>query len=421
MTLRILHFADAHVDIANRGRLDPQSGLPIRVLDFLKALDTIVETAINERVDLVLFAGDAYKDRTPVPTFQREWGRRMARLSRARIPTLLLLGNHDLSPAAGRAHTLQEYETLEVPFIRVLNRPQLLKPSDLWGLPLQVLAIPWISRSTLVALGEAEGAFNDRIYERMQEILLRLLDSFLEEADPTLPLILTAHASVEGALYGGERTIMLGSDLILPRGALLHPKVDYVALGHIHKHQNLNPNGYPAMVYPGSIERVDFGEAHDEKGFVMVHLERNATTWEWRRLPGRRFIDRRLDLSRLASRDGEEPLPGAILEEIRAQLPEREVMEGAVVRLILEYPRDWEALIDETILRQWLQPALEVHIIRRPQVGMHLRLPNDETFARLTPLELLDLYWRSRNLPAGEIQALQALAQQIISAAEAAE
>lgn len=421
MTLRILHFADAHVDIANRGRLDPQSGLPIRVLDFLKALDTIVETAINERVDLVLFAGDAYKDRTPVPTFQREWGRRMARLSRARIPTLLLLGNHDLSPAAGRAHTLQEYETLEVPFIRVLNRPQLLKPSDLWGLPLQVLAIPWISRSTLVALGEAEGAFNDRIYERMQEILLRLLDSFLEEADPTLPLILTAHASVEGALYGGERTIMLGSDLILPRGALLHPKVDYVALGHIHKHQNLNPNGYPAMVYPGSIERVDFGEAHDEKGFVMVHLERNATTWEWRRLPGRRFIDRRLDLSRLASRDGEEPLPGAILEEIRTQLPEREVMEGAVVRLILEYPRDWEALIDETILRQWLQPALEVHIIRRPQVGMHLRLPNDETFARLTPLELLDLYWRSRNLPAGEIQALQALAQQIISAAEAAE
>ena len=74
MKLRILHFADAHIDIANHGRRDPESGLPIRVMDFLKAMDTIVDTAIDEKVDLVLFAGDAYKDRSPVPTFQREWG-----------------------------------------------------------------------------------------------------------------------------------------------------------------------------------------------------------------------------------------------------------------------------------------------------------------------------------------------------------
>ena len=48
----------------------------MRVMDFLKSLDTIVDTAIAEKVDLVIFAGDAYKDRNPAPTFQREWGRR---------------------------------------------------------------------------------------------------------------------------------------------------------------------------------------------------------------------------------------------------------------------------------------------------------------------------------------------------------
>ena len=78
---KILHFADAHIDMANYGRHDPQSGLPLRVIDFLKSLDTIVDTAIQERVDVVLFAGDAYKDRNPAPTFQREWGRRIIRLS----------------------------------------------------------------------------------------------------------------------------------------------------------------------------------------------------------------------------------------------------------------------------------------------------------------------------------------------------
>ena len=113
--LTILHFADAHIDMANYGRHDPQSGLPMRVIDFLKSLDTIVDAAIEEQVDLVLFAGDAYKDRNPAPTFQREWEKRMMRLSRAGVPTLLLVGNHDLSPALGRAHALEEFNTLRSP------------------------------------------------------------------------------------------------------------------------------------------------------------------------------------------------------------------------------------------------------------------------------------------------------------------
>ncbi|MBK5109666.1 MAG: metallophosphoesterase, partial [Anaerolineales bacterium] len=115
--IKLLHFADAHIDIAKYGRHDPETGLPVRVLDFLKSLDTIIEAAIDEQVDLVLFAGDTYKDRNPAPTFQREWGKRIIRLSKAGIPTLLLVGNHDLSPALGRAHAIEEFATLEVPHV----------------------------------------------------------------------------------------------------------------------------------------------------------------------------------------------------------------------------------------------------------------------------------------------------------------
>jgi len=128
--MKLLHFADAHIDMANYGRHDPQTGLPLRVLDFLKSLDTIVETAIHERVDLVIFAGDAYKDRTPAPTFQREWGRRIMRLSQAKIPTLLLVGNHDVSPSIGRAHALHEFDTLDVPYIHVISKPCACPPTS---------------------------------------------------------------------------------------------------------------------------------------------------------------------------------------------------------------------------------------------------------------------------------------------------
>ena len=46
--MKILHFADAHIDMANCGSHVPETGLPLRVLDFLKSLDTIVDAAIDE-------------------------------------------------------------------------------------------------------------------------------------------------------------------------------------------------------------------------------------------------------------------------------------------------------------------------------------------------------------------------------------
>ncbi len=67
--VRVLHFADAHIDMVNYGRHDPQSGLPLRVMDFLKSLDVIIDTAIAEQVDLVIFAGDAYKTARRPPPF----------------------------------------------------------------------------------------------------------------------------------------------------------------------------------------------------------------------------------------------------------------------------------------------------------------------------------------------------------------
>src|SRR5512136_1502078 len=177
--LRILHFADAHIDMANYGRHDPVTGLPLRVMDFLKSLDTIIDTAIDEKVDLVLFAGDAYRDRSPAPTFQREWGRRIMRLSRAGIPTFLLVGNHDLSPALGRAHALESFDTLEVPHIHVLDRPSFLQPDQLEGLPLQLIALPWVFRSGLMAILGEEAGENAQVYEKLGERLVELVQLWL--------------------------------------------------------------------------------------------------------------------------------------------------------------------------------------------------------------------------------------------------
>ena len=78
--MKILHFADLHLGVESYGRIDPATGLPSRLLDFLSAFDHVVDYAIENRVDLVLFCGDAYKTREPTQTQQREFAKRLNRL-----------------------------------------------------------------------------------------------------------------------------------------------------------------------------------------------------------------------------------------------------------------------------------------------------------------------------------------------------
>lgn len=406
--LTILHFADAHIDMANYGRHDPESGLPMRVIDFLNSLDTIVDTAIDEKVDLVIFAGDAYKDRNPAPTFQREWGRRIIRLSKAGIPTLLLVGNHDLSPALGRAHAVEEFNTLEVPHVHVINQPTFLTPENLDGLPVQIMALPWISRSGLVAhLGLQSGVPKKagQVYEELESRLTQLVQEWFERIDPNLPLIFTAHASVQGAKYGAERTVMLGADLVLPGSLVRDPRLDYVALGHIHKPQNLNKDAHPPVIYPGSIERVDFGEAADDKFFIIARVERGQTEVEWRQLVGiRPFVDRSLVL------DSKEDIE----QHLRSALPPKDQLAGAIVRLTIEYPRDWEPLIDDTALREYAREAFEFRLVKHPQLEARVRLPEDQSVGSMSPLELLDIYWRANHTKNDDLEALNRLAGEIL-------
>ncbi len=401
--MKILHFADAHIDMANYGKHDPASGLPLRVLDFLKSLDTIVDTAIQQKVDMVIFAGDAYKDRSPSPTFQREWGKRIMKLSQAQIPTLLLVGNHDISPAIGRAHALQEFKTLQVPFIKVLDEPCKLTSQELWDLPLQVIAMPWVARSAFMAVTGETNSVN--AFERIEENIGSLINDWIDELDSSLPIILTAHASIEGAKFGGERLVMLGNDLVLSGSLVKNPKLSYVAMGHIHKPQDFNEGNQPPVVYPGSIERVDFGEIKEDRFFVIAEVEKGKDTKvNWHQLKDvRKFIDVRTKL-----KSSEEAL-----KFLKEKLPSPKEMSGAIVRLTVEYPREWDSVIDESALRKYAETAFEFHLVKRPQSEARVRIDGDQVISSLSPMDLLTQYFDAAKISNGD--ELKKLANEIIS------
>jgi len=409
---RILHFADAHIDIANYGRRDPASGLPLRILDFLKSLDEIIDTAVNEKVDCVIFAGDAYKDQNPAPTFQREWGRRVMRLSEAGIPTILLVGNHDISPATGRAHALTEFSTLQVPHVLIIDQPGYYTREDLSKLSaegntlnLQLIALPWISRSTMAAELDLKTRDTETLHKAMEEKISTDIDTWLLKADPETPTVLAAHASVEGALYGAERSVSLGKDFLLPKSIVCDSRLDYSALGHIHKKQELNPGKHPPVIYPGSIERVNFGEAADEKFFLIADVNKGKTKLDWRRLKNiRPFVDLYLELK--TSDD--------ITDQIKKALPKSDKLEGSVARLVLNYPKAWDPLIDENAIRELMKECFEFHFLKQPQYESRIRLDENQTVGSLTSEQLLNEYWRVSKTPEDEVKSLNQLAAEIL-------
>jgi exonuclease SbcD len=196
---------------------------------------------------------------------------------------------------------------------------------------------------------------------------------------------------------------------VLSGSLVRDPRWSYVALGHIHKAQDINEGSRPPVIYPGSIERVDFGEAADDKFFVVATVEADAETRvDWRKLDGRRFIDRYL---RMEQAEG-------WMDAIRAVLPDQAELKDAVVRLVLEYPFDWEGMIDEPALRKYTEDCLEFHFIRKPRRETRLRLPEDQAISSLSSLELLNVYWNSIKTDALEAEELQKLAANVIFASE---
>ncbi len=221
--MRILHFSDLHIGVENYGRTDPNTGLSTRLTDFLEALDELVEYALSSSVDLVVLAGDAYKGRDPSQTHQREFARRLRRLSAAGIPTFLLVGNHDLPASSGRAHAVEIFDTLDVPNVHVgatLNNQTVPTPAG----PLQILSVPWPSRGAMLARDESRGLGIEQIRQEIERRMTTAIAGRAQALDPDIPAIMAGHVTVNGATVGSERSMMLGNDHVLNVSAVQQPQ-----------------------------------------------------------------------------------------------------------------------------------------------------------------------------------------------------
>ncbi|MEE9615706.1 MAG: exonuclease SbcCD subunit D [Anaerolineae bacterium] len=383
--IRLLHFADLHVGMENYGRLDPATGVNGRVLDFLRRFDELIDYGLEHEVDLVIFAGDAYKRRNPSPTYQRAFARRVKRLADAGVPVVLLVGNHDLPTMVQRASSVDIFRTLDVPNV-VVGRVEDIHHIETRRGPVQVATVPYPARQRLLAHDEYRGLSVEQLDQALRGIVTDNIHALAAKLTPDVPAVLAAHLTVSSATFGSERSVMIGRDAVILKSALADPAWDYVALGHVHKHQSLNDGGYPPVVYSGSLERIDFGEEGQPKGFCWVELARGEATWEFVEVDARPFVTVRADV-----RHALNPLM-ALQQAVAAH-----DLQSAVVRLILHLRADQEPLVRDRDVRGLLSDAYFVGGINREvEREARVRLGNLAP-EEMTDRELLAKYLETKN------------------------
>ena len=398
--IKILHLADIHMGSGfSHGRINPETGLNTRLEDFVKTLSRCIDRALAEPVDMVIFGGDAFPDATPPPYVQQAFASQFRRLVDADIPTVLLVGNHDQHSQGQGGASLCIYRTLGVHGFVVGDTLKTHSIQTSNGL-VQVVTLPWLTRSALMTKQETQGMSLAQINQLLVERLRLVLEGEIRRLDPNIPTILLGHLMADNASFGAERFLAVGKGFTLPLSLLTRPCFDYVALGHVHCHQNLNKTNDPPVIYPGSIERVDFSEEKEDKGYVIVELEKGKAEWEFCPLAVRSFCTIEVDVSK------QETPQAAILKAIA-----KYNIEDAVVRLVYKIRSEQLDLIDTPQLHQTLNKAHNYTI--QPELISQLarpRIPELSACNSIDPMDALQTYLNNR-------QDLQDIATSMLEAA----
>ena len=395
----VIHTADIHIGVENYSRPDPESRTSSRLQDFLTSFDELVDYAIVEKADLVLVCGDAYKSRNPTQTHQREFVKRISKLAQKGIQVFLLAGNHDSPNVPGPATTLDIFSTLEIENVHVASelKTEVIKTPN--G-NIQIISLPWIRKGDFMSLSEYNQLSNENLNKAIEEKLIAGLNKEIENLDSSLPSILASHVSVDLAKTSSEKSMTLGKDYILPTKSLANRNLDYVALGHVHRHQVLNDD--PPVVYSGSLERIDFGEEKDSKGFCAITI--STGIGDRNRIESYKFVEvnaRRFKTISIIIEDTDEYPNDKILSEI-----EKHEIKDAIVQVIVDVHASRYREVSDKIIREKLSNAHFIAAIRKNVISESKNRLGKELHESVPPMEALEAFLKERDIDENKMRLL---------------
>jgi exonuclease SbcD len=288
--MRILHTADWHLG-DRLGRID-------RTDDLRKAVERVADLCRQERVDVLLIAGDLFSELARPDSLReaiRHWQDVFHEFLQTGGTILALTGNHDNETFC---QTLVHAMTLAAPAVPqsgatvtpgrlyLATEPTLIRlPDREQSHEVQFVLMPYPTAYRYLSggAGQKYGSPDEK-----NQLLVAAWAAALADLrghpnfDPKAPSVLGAHVHLRGSQIGSSLFRMTEQEDVVVEGGGLAEQFDYVALGHIHKPQSV---GVPHIRYCGSIEKMDLGEQADQKGAILLDLGENGLRDEPSTLP----------------------------------------------------------------------------------------------------------------------------------------
>ena len=385
MSLRAVHTADWHLS-AQRNRIDADTGLNSRLIDFYRCARFTVEDGLNRGAQLVLHAGDAFHGCRPTPSEVRLLREALRPALKAGVPVVLLLGNHDAPRSPAEKHALDLVRETEG--LTVVDQPTLLYAQGLETslrdfarlcgpeqAEIQIACLPWPNKQLLLANEEYRKLDPGQLNQVVRQKMMDCLQGLAADCIPSIPAILLAHLSVDLAQTGGQNRLMaLGGEWTLNVHDLAGLGFDAACLGHIHRAQVLCEA--PWIGYSGSPEAVSFGEEAEGKGYCLLDVNDDCSI-EVQQIPTphRRFLT--IDLTNGAVMPTPDELAGAI---VRVRVPQASDVDFTALRRELEAAGVHEYQVEtqraETVRRRAvavssemaLEDAIKAYLEQRPEL-----------------------------------------------------
>jgi exonuclease SbcD len=209
------------------------------VRKFIEEFNRTVQIAIVGGYKIWVINGDVFHTRTPSNALRSAFTRGIKHALDAGISVIINLGNHDIATTLGAEDSLAEVRALEISGLYIIEKPQAVMVHGV-----MFLCLPWMKHSSDII--SAMNGFKTMSFPARKATFV------------------LGHFSVEGAVTGSEKLFELQDQEAVPISALCGPGIDFTFLGHIHKPQMFGPK----ICYVGSMERVDFGERNEPKGYM---------------------------------------------------------------------------------------------------------------------------------------------------------
>ena len=240
-----LHYGAGY----NLGRVDPDTQLNSRLLDYVKTFNAIVDSFVDRGVQVLILTGDIFETRHPTSAQLNAFSKCIRRATDLGLDIHIVVGNHDQQRSINTS-TVDIFGSLKLDRVSVYPNIERINIDGI-----NIVLMPYRDRRMLGTKTNSEAI---KLLDEEVNNLIKDISGFK---------MLVGHLMLENTMGEDNPDSFSINELILPLS--MFNDFDAVVMGHVHRHNVLSQSN-PIIMYSGSMEKVSFGEKAHKKVSLII-------------------------------------------------------------------------------------------------------------------------------------------------------